>query len=103
MSCDISAGRDLLPGFPKFVLNGTPCWTTTEQYEFLIDYIPTFLNYTAKNKQLKFWVLLNSAWFTHWPEINKLITQELLLTQASNKDCSDDRLQYIFTLAEQNI
>lgn len=80
-----------------------PRWTTAEQYEFLTEYLPTFLDYTAKNKQPKFWALLNSAWFARWPEIDELITQKLLPTQASSQDRSDDEPQYKFTPAEQKL
>jgi hypothetical protein len=105
MSRDISAGRVILPDFPKFVLGqmAPPRWTTTEQYEFLVGYIPTFLDYTAKNKQPKFWALLNNAWFARWPEIDELIAQELLPADASAQNRSDDGSQYKFSPAEQTL
>ena len=78
-----------------------PRWTTTEQYDFLAEYLPTFLDYTAKNKQPKFWALLNSAWFARWPEIDELIAQEVLPAEASSQDRSESESQYKFTPAEQ--
>ncbi|KIM44283.1 hypothetical protein M413DRAFT_9431 [Hebeloma cylindrosporum] len=39
-----------------------PRWTCPEQYAFLVEYLPMFLEYMATNKQSKFWALLNSAW-----------------------------------------
>jgi hypothetical protein len=80
-----------------------PRWTTTEQYDFLAEYLPTFLDYTAKNKQPKFWALLNSAWFGRWPEIDELIAKELLPAQASSQNRSEDGSQYQFTPAEQKL
>jgi hypothetical protein len=80
-----------------------PRWTTTEQYDFLTEYLPTFLDYTAKNKQPKFWALLNSAWFARWPEIDELIAQELLPAEASSQDRSESESQYKFTPAEQTL
>ena len=80
-----------------------PRWTTAEQYDFLIDYIPTFLDYTAKNKQPKFWALLNNAWFAHWPEIDELIAKELLPAEASTQDRNDDESRYKFSPAEQKL
>lgn len=80
-----------------------PQWTTTEQYEFLCDYLPTFLDYTAKDKQPKFWGLLYGAWFTHWPKVDELIAQELLPAEASNQNNSDNNSQYVFMPEEQKI
>lgn len=80
-----------------------PRWTTPEQFKFLVEYLPTFLDYTAKNKQPKFWALLNGAWFARWPEIDELIAKELLPEQASSKNSSEDGSQYKFTLGEQKL
>jgi hypothetical protein len=80
-----------------------PRWTTAEQYEFLCEYIPTFLDYTAKDKQPKFWALLNSAWFARWPKVDELIAQELLPAEASSQNSGDDNSRYVFTLEEQKL
>jgi hypothetical protein len=80
-----------------------PRWTTTEQYDFLTEYIPTFLDYTAKDKQPKFWALLNGAWFARWPEVDELIAQELLPAEASNKSSSNENSRYVFTSEEQKL
>jgi hypothetical protein len=80
-----------------------PRWTTTEQYEFLCEYLPTFLDYTAKDKQPKFWALLNGAWFARWPEVDELIAKELLPAEASNQNSRDDNSRYVFTSGEQKL
>src|SRR6267143_3530334 len=80
-----------------------PRWTTTDQYVFLTEYLHTFLDYTAKDKQPKFWALLNGAWFACWPEVDELIAQDLLPAGASNKSGGDENSRYVFTSEEQKL
>jgi hypothetical protein len=50
-----------------------PNWATSEQLEFLRGYIPTFVDYSAKENQPKFWARLSEDWFSRWPELDVLI------------------------------
>src|SRR5271155_377859 len=47
---------------------------TAEQLELLLGYLPDFLKYTLEKRQSTFWALLTEAWFTRWPELDKLIS-----------------------------
>lgn len=70
----------------------SPNWATSEQLKFLHNYIPIFIDYTAKEKQLKFWACLGEDWFSLWPELNTLIKDHKLPPQAtiSNSDMPED-------------
>jgi len=63
-----------------------PNWATDEQLKFLRDYIPVFVDYTAKETQSKFWPRLNEDWFNRWPELDVLIKNGQLPPQVSASD-----------------
>ena len=69
-----------------------PNWATSEQLKFLRGYIPIFVDYTAKEKQSKFWARLSEDWFSRWPELDVLIKDRQLPPQAaiSNSDTPED-------------
>src|SRR5437899_2644437 len=63
-----------------------PNWANNEQLKFLRDYIPTFIDYAANDKQSKFWARLNEDWFSRWPELDVLIKDGKLPPEASTSD-----------------
>ena len=69
-----------------------PNWATSEQLKFLRDYVPTFVDYSAKENQSKFWPRLSKDWFSRWPELDGLIKDGKLLPQcsAADPDAPDD-------------
>src|SRR5271168_2141380 len=59
---------------------------TAEQLEFLQGHLPDFLKYTLDKRQSIFWALLAEAWFTQWPELDKLISTGHLPPEAAETE-----------------
>ena len=43
-------------------------WTTPEQYDFLYEWLPKYMEHTENKGYQRFWPVLTAAWFAKWPE-----------------------------------
>ncbi|KAI0057481.1 hypothetical protein BV25DRAFT_1920077 [Artomyces pyxidatus] len=43
-------------------------WTTPEQRELLLSYLPRHREFQARKCTKDFWPIVNAAWFAKWPE-----------------------------------
>jgi hypothetical protein len=56
-------------------------WTTPDQFDFLTERFPQYVDAQSSGRLDKFWAPLYIKWFQHWPEPQPTVNPELVTSE----------------------